>query len=200
MHAPTPSFRFRQTFAKGHTHTRIHACWSTHINCTRQRLRARTRMTYCMHAPNPRFRFKQMRAAANTYMHALTQAHTHTHACCYTHLNDVENACPESTFSIQANVCEGTQTQTHTQTHTHTHTLTHTRTHTYTHAHTRMLVYAHKLYAPAFTCTHQNDVMYGCPESTFSVLGNASRCKHVEVDYASCCPIRRNAMQTQTCC
>ena len=27
------------------THTRIHACWFTHINCTRQGLRARTRMT-----------------------------------------------------------------------------------------------------------------------------------------------------------
>ena len=27
-----------------------------------------------------------------------------------------------------------------------------------------MLVYAHKLYAPAFTCTHHNDVMYTCKQ------------------------------------
>ena len=33
------------THTNTHTHTRIHACWFSHTNCTRQRLRARTRMT-----------------------------------------------------------------------------------------------------------------------------------------------------------
>ena len=119
-----------------HIHGRTHTCAHPY--------------TRSMHAPNPHFQFMQVPADAHTYTQALTLVHTHTHACCYTHLNDVENACPESTFSIQANVCEGTQT--HTNTHTHTHT--------------RMLVFAHKLYPPAFTCTHQNDVMYAGPKST----------------------------------
>ena len=38
------------------------------------------------------------------------------------------------------------------------------KVHKHTHRHTRMLVYAHKLYAPAFTCTHHNDVMYTCKQ------------------------------------
>ena len=58
------------------THTGIHACWFTHTNCTRQRLRARTRMTKCMHAPNLRFRFKDMQTDANTHIHVRTDTRT----------------------------------------------------------------------------------------------------------------------------
>ena len=119
-----------------------------------------------MHAPNPRFRFKQVPADAHTYTQALALVHTHTHACRNTRLINVEYACPESTFCV---FDSGKCLRRYTNTHTHTHTR-------------RMLVYAHKLYAPAFTCTHQNDVMYACPKSTFSVQGNASKCIHVRTD------------------
>ena len=121
------------------THTRTHPHMRTPIH------------TQHACSKSPFSVYASARRCTHTCTQALTLVHTHTHACCYTHLNDVENACPESTFSIQANVCEGTQTHTHTNTHTHTHT--------------RMLVFAHKLYPPAFTCTHQNDVMYAGPKS-----------------------------------
>ena len=85
---------------------------------------------------------------------------------------------------------ECAQQQTHTRTHLHMRTPVHThdaaRTRTTssmhyphprfrfkqmpaevnTHSHTRMPVYAHNLYAPAFTCTHQNDVEYAAQVHT----------------------------------
>ena len=85
-------------YTNTHTHTRIHACWFTHTNCTRQRLRAHTRMTSCMHAPNLRFRFKEMEADA--YMCALTHAH------------------PHKKHAVAGDVAVHNY---HTRTHTHTH-------------------------------------------------------------------------------
>ena len=128
------------------------------------------------------------------------QTHTRTHSHMRTPIH-TQHACSKSPFSVYASArrCTHIHSGTHTRTHPYTRMLLHApeqcrirmpRIHVFdsgkrlrrdTHTHTRMLVYEHKLYAPGFTCTHQNDVMHACPKSRFSVQGNASRCKHTYI-------------------
>ena len=91
-----------------------------------------------------------------THIHSGTHTRTHPYTRMLLHAPERCRKCMPRIHVFDSSKCLRRYTNTHTHTHTNTHT----------HTHTRMLVFAHKLYPPAFTCTHQNDVMYAGPKST----------------------------------
>ena len=107
MHAPNSFVQFKRMHAAANTYTDAltHAHTHTHAACMLQI----PIFSLC--------KCPQMHTHTLRHSHSYTHVHTHTHACCYMRLNNVEYA----TFSIKANVCEGTQTHTNTYTHAYTH-------------------------------------------------------------------------------